>query len=215
MSEATSPDQPDQVTEKLIALSRNAHQNVDADDPVDYWYRLGQRNAYAHAAGMVIARGADSPAFTIADTITNALSQGCSDVSGLARAAHGRVQLEAVGEAAPALTWMGPAAFQARYGDLPGIDHDFGMGWGAGGDQRISLRQGIGGHGGLLYVYDPTWDEYAVLLANVTDAAVDHAFATALATDLHMSAQRFAALVAERRVAPTAEVGCVGIGIEP
>jgi len=215
MSEATSPDQPDQVTGKFIALSRNAHQNVDADDPVDYWYRLGQRNAYAHAAGMVIARGADSPAFTIADTITNALSQGCSDVSELARAAHGRVQLEAVGEAAPALTWMGPAAFQARYGDLPGIDHDFGMGWSAGGDQRIWLRQDIGADGGLLYVHDPTWDEYAVLLTNVTDAAVDHAFATALTTDLHLSAQRFAALVAERQAAATPEVGCVGIGIGP
>lgn len=215
MSEARSPDQPDQVTEKLIVLSRNAHQNVDADDPVDYWYRLGQRNAYAHAAGMVIARGADSPAFTIADTITNALSQGCSDVSELARAAHGRVQLEAVGEAAPALTWMGPAAFQVRYGELPGIDHDFGMGWSAGGDQRISLRQDISGHGGLLYVYDPTWDEYAVLLSNVTDAAVNHAFATALATDIHLTAQRFAALVAERQAAATPEVGCVGIGIGP
>lgn len=215
MSEATSPDQPDQVTEKLIALSRNAHQNVDADDPVDYWYRLGQRNAYAHAAGMVIARGADSPAFTIADTITNALSQGCSDVSVLAHAAHGRTQLKPVPEPGPSLTWMGPTTFQARHGDLPGIDHDFGVRWGAGGDQRISLRQGIGGHGGLLYLYDPTWDEYAVLLTNVTDAAVDHAFATALATDLHMSAQRFAALVAERQVAATAEVCCVGIGIEP
>jgi hypothetical protein len=215
MSEAKSPDQPDQVTEKLIALSRNAHQNVDADDPVDYWYRLGQRNAYAHAAGMVIARGADSPAFTIADTITNALPQGCSDVSELAHAAHGRTQLEPVPEDGPSLTWMGPAAFQARHGDLPGIDHDFGVRRGAGGDQRISLRMGIGGHGRLLYVYDPTWDEYAVLLANVTDAAVNQAYATALATDLHMSAQRFAALVAERQLAAAHEVGCVGIGIEP
>jgi len=73
----------------------------------------------------------------------------------------------------------------------------------------------IGGDGGLLYVYDPTWDEYAVLLTNVTDAAVDHAFATALTTDLHLSAQRFAALVAERQAAATPEVGCVGIWIRP
>jgi hypothetical protein len=34
-----------------------------------------------------------------------------------------------------------------------------------------------------------------------------------LATDLHMSAQRFAALVAEREVAAAPQVGCVGIGI--
>jgi len=214
MSEATSPDQPEPVTQKLIALSRNAHQNVDVDDPVDYWYRLGQRNAYAEAAGLVIARGTDSLAFTIADRITNALSQGSTDVAALARAASGRVRLEEVGEAAPALTWMGPAAFQARYGDLPGIDHDFGMGWGAGSDQRISLRQDIGSDSGLLYVYDPTWDEYAVLLANVTDAAVQHAFANALATDTHMTAQRFAALVTEQQVAATPEVRGVGIGVE-
>jgi hypothetical protein len=215
MGETTSPDQPDQVTVKLIALSRNAHQNVDAEDPVDYWYRLGQRNAYAQAAGLVIAQGADSPAFTIADTITNALSQGSTDVADLARAAHGRVQLEPAADAAPAAAWMGPAAFQARYGDLSGIDHDFGMGWGVGGDQRICLRQDIGSDSGLLYVYDPTWDEYAVLLADVTDAAVQHAFATALATDAHMPAQRFAALVAEQRVAATPSAPGIGIGVEP
>jgi hypothetical protein len=165
MSEATSPDQPEPVTVNLIALSRNAHQNVDAHDPVDYWYRLVQRNAYAQAAGLVIAGGNDSPAFTIADRITKALSQGSTDVADLARAACGRVRLEPVGQAAPAAAWMGAAAFQARYGNPPGTDHDFGTGWGAGGDQRISLRQDIGSDSGLLYVYDPTWDEYAVLLA--------------------------------------------------
>jgi hypothetical protein len=126
MSEATSADQHEPVTQKLIALSRGAHQNVDIDDPVGYWYRLGQRNAYAEAAGLVIAGGNDSLAFTIAERITNALSQGCTEVAELARAGHGRVQLEVVGEAAPALTWMGPVAFHARYGDLPDIDHDFG-----------------------------------------------------------------------------------------
>lgn len=131
MSEATSPDQPEQITDKLIALPRGAHQNVDTNHPVDYWYRLGQRNAYAQAVGLVIARGADNLAFTIADRITNALSQGSTGVADLDRAAHGWDQLEPAGEAEPALTWLGPAAFQARYGDLPGIDHDFGTGWGA------------------------------------------------------------------------------------
>jgi hypothetical protein len=64
MSQATSTDQPEPVTQKLNTLSRGAHQNLDVDDPVDYWYRLGQRNAYAQAAGLV-ARGTDSLAFTI------------------------------------------------------------------------------------------------------------------------------------------------------
>jgi hypothetical protein len=215
VSEAASPNRPEQVTDKLIALSRNAHRNVDIDDPVDYWYRLGQRDAYALAAGVVIARGADDLAFTIADRITNALSAGSTGVADLDRVAHGLAQLEPAGEDEPALTWLGPAAFQARFGDLRGIDHDFGTGWGAGGDQRICLRQGTGGDGGLLDVYDPTWDEYAVLLVHVSVADVEHAFARALATDTHTSAQVFAALVAEQQVAATPKVRCVGIGIQP
>jgi hypothetical protein len=215
VSEAASPNRPEQVTDKLIALSRNAHRNVDIDDPVDYWYRLGQRDAYALAAGVVIARGADNLAFTIADRITNALSAGSTGVADLDRVAHGLAQLEPAGEDEPALTWLGPAAFQARFGDLRGIDHDFGTGWGAGGDQRICLRQGTGGDGGLLDVYDPTWDEYAVLLVHVSVADVEHAFARALATDTHTSAQVFAALVAEQQVAATPKVRCVGIGIQP
>jgi hypothetical protein len=127
---------------------------------------LGQRNAYAYAACLLIARGTEPLAFTIADRITSALSQGSAEVADPVRAALGRVPLQPVGQASPALTWIGPAAFRARYGDLPGIDHGFGMGWGAGGDQRISLRQDIGDDGGLLYVYDPTWDEFAILLGN-------------------------------------------------
>ena len=46
----------DPFVTKLIALSRNAHTNVDLDDPADYWYRLGQRNAYAYAVGLALAR---------------------------------------------------------------------------------------------------------------------------------------------------------------
>lgn len=215
MSEAASPDQPEQVTDKLIALSRNAHRNVDIDDPVDYWYRLGQRNAYAQAVGLVIARGADDLAFSIADRITNALSAGSTGVADLDRAAHGWAQLEPAGEDEPALTWLGPAALQARFGDLRGIDHDFGTRWGARGDQHICLRQGTGSDSGLLYVYDPTWDEYAVLLVHVSVAAVQHAFAKALATDTHTSTQVFAARVAEQQIAATPQIRGIGIGIEP
>ena len=214
MSEAASPDQLEPVTQKLIAPSRGAHQKVDVDDTVCYWYRLGQANAYAYAAGLVIAEGTDSLAFSIADRITNALSQPSTDVAEVAHAAIGQVQLQPGGEAAPALTWMGPAAFQASYGDLPGIDHDFGMRWGAGGDQRISLRQDIGSDGGLLYVYDPTWDEYAVLLDNVSGTAVQHALANALVTGTHITAQHFAALVIKQQSATTPEARGVGIGVE-
>ena len=62
---------------KLAALSRNAHVNVDLDDPADYWYRLGQRNAYAHALGLALGQGVDQLAFEISDRITGALAGGC------------------------------------------------------------------------------------------------------------------------------------------
>jgi hypothetical protein len=58
------------------------------------------------------------------------------------------------------------------------------------------------------------WDEYAVLLADVSDAVVRHAFAKALAIDTHLTTRRFAALVAEEQVAATPEVRSVGIGVE-
>jgi hypothetical protein len=31
--------------ERLVALCRNAHRGVDRHDEIDYWYRLGQRDA--------------------------------------------------------------------------------------------------------------------------------------------------------------------------
>lgn len=58
--------------------------------------------------------------------------------------------------------WVEPQAFSARIGGA-GIDHDFGMRWGERREQRISLRLRHGADRGLLYAYDPTWDEYAFL----------------------------------------------------
>ena len=69
--------------------------------------------------------------------------------------------------AQPALEWLGRKAFDARYGDIPGIDHDYGMRWGAAGNQRISFRRHSGATEGMLYAYDPTWDEYALIARHV------------------------------------------------
>lgn len=66
----------DPLAERLVALSRNAHRGVDRDDEIDYWYRLGQRNAYAHAAGVVI----DSGAFSVAERLTGALADGVASM---------------------------------------------------------------------------------------------------------------------------------------
>ena len=61
------------LTANLIVLARNAAANVDPADPVDYWYRLGQRNAYAHATGMLLAPDLGQGAFRIAERLTAAL----------------------------------------------------------------------------------------------------------------------------------------------
>lgn len=186
--------------ERLVALCGNAHRGVDRQDEIDYWYRLGQRDAYAYAAGVVIARGVDLEAFSLAERLTGALIDGVADIALLRSvvlnpARHG-VAVEAD------LAWMGPAAFHAQFPPA-GFDHDFGMRWGAKGDQRLSLRLPAGREHGLLYAYDPTWDEYAVLCQDASTAAVEGAFARALQSDIHMPPASFAALVAQEPPTPT------------
>ena len=103
-------------------------------------------------------------------------------------------------------TWLGPLAFRAQHGSdgvHHGIDHDYGMRWGAAGDQRISLRHPLGADSGQLFAYDPTWDEYAVLSRAATVQAVQAAFAHAVVTDPHLTVTDFTALVAALDVART------------
>jgi hypothetical protein len=78
-----------------------------------------------------------------------------------------------------ALEWRGPIGFARTYGAVPGIHHDFGIRCGPNGDQPVSLRVELGADAGLLYVYDLTWDEYAVIGSDVPLAAVEKAFAQA------------------------------------
>ncbi|MEP6650447.1 MAG: hypothetical protein ABJA74_11140 [Lapillicoccus sp.] len=194
----------DPAAERLVALARNAHRNVARRDDVDYWYRLGQRNAYAHAAGILIGRGVDSAAFAISERLTAALEAGVTDLGPLLSTALGG---PTPGSLSQSPTWLGPVAFRAQYGSDHrihlGIDHEYGMRWGAAGDQRISLRHPPGADSGLLYAYDPTWDEYAVLSRTASVQAVQAAFTQAVATDPHMAVTDFAALVAALYVAMT------------
>ena len=67
----------------------------------------------------------------------------------------------------PTLEWRGPVSFARAHTVVPGIERDFGSRWGSNGDQRVSLRVEVGSDTGLLYVYDPTWDEYAVIGSDV------------------------------------------------
>ena len=177
--------------EQLVALARNAQVNVDLDDPADYWYRLGQRNAYAQALGLSVSGGVDHVAFEIADRLTGALSNGEHDVDFL---------LSRVIEAAPSAPtespqWLGPQAFRAQYGHVAGVDRDYGMRWGEKGNQRISWRAPLDASRGLLYAYDPLWDEYQMLGTDVPRPAVDAAFDQALDSDIHMDVGAFAEIV--------------------
>ena len=106
MSATSEGTDQNRAVEQLIALSRNAHQGVDLDDPADYWYRLGQRNAYAHAVGLTLSNGVDDVAFTVADRITGALSDGVHELSALTMAASGR----APGDPTPNFTDLDRAA---------------------------------------------------------------------------------------------------------
>ena len=200
MTEGVDSLRWDPRVERMIALSRGAHRGVDQRDDIDYWDRLGQRDAYAFAAALVLARGVDSNAFAMSERITGALSEGVTEVGELRDAA-----LDARHRAADpdvALTWLGPRQFHQQYRAMPGIDHDYGMRWGSNGDQRVSLRHLVAVDCGLLYVYDPTWDEYAVLFRDIPVAAVEAAFTRAVQTDIHMSPQSFAAIVAQQPAAP-------------
>jgi hypothetical protein len=203
-----------QLHEKLVALARNAQVNVDLDDPADYWYRLGQRNAYAEALGLSVAAGVDHIAFEVADRLTAALAGGEDNIDFLlARAREAAPPAEST-----APQWLGPRAFSARYGHVRGVDRDYGMRWGERGNQRISWRARLDAGRGLLYAYDPLWDEYQVLGTDVPRQAVDAAFKQALDSDVHMDVRAFAEIVRAEsllaRVRPTEPVTPVRV-IEP
>lgn len=176
---------------------RNAQVNVDLDDPADYWYRLGQRNAYAHALGLSVAGGVDQIAFEVADRLAGALSDGEHNIDLLLSGA-----LEATLAATPTSPqWIGPQAFSAQYGHIPGVERDYGMRWGKRSDQRISWRAPLDANTGLLYAYEPLWAEYKVLGTDVPRQAVEAAFTQALDTDVHMDVAAFAEIARSHTLA--------------
>ena len=118
----------------------------------------------------------------------------------------------------PGLDWMGSHAFKARYAVQPGVDRGFGTWWGPRHNQSISHHLAtLDSPTGLSYAYDLTWDEYAVLAADVSATVVEAVMSRALADDRHMSAEGFAGLMADHLVmsAPDAQTRTHGsAGIE-
>jgi hypothetical protein len=74
------------------------------------------------------------------------------------------------------LRWMSDARFNIGTG-IQATDHDYGALWGPRHDQRVSLHLANGTTTGVLYVYDPLWDEYAILHPCAEQADVEAAFA--------------------------------------
>lgn len=189
----------------LLTLARNATLNAERSDLVDYWYRLGQRNAHAQAAGLLLAQTQPEEPAAITERIERSLDAGVSDLNSLRWAAYGLgaggttpqaiFAEQAAPDASAQLAWIGPKGFEARWGHLPGMHHDYGFRWGPRGEQRISLRLPEGADSGLLYVYDPTWDQYAVLSTSAARDTVEAAFHRATQIDIHLDPRQFTQLV--------------------
>ncbi len=183
---------PPDLLDELLWLAREAQDRLPLETLGDRGYVLGQRNTYARAAGIVAARESHEDPAVIADRIVHALADGATDLTAVRDAAMaGSPQPTA----AHTLEWLGRKAFDARYGDVPGTDQDYGMRWGEAGNQRISFRRLPGAAEGMLYAYDPTWDEYALIERHVPTRVVADVFIQALRRDEHLALEDFAHLV--------------------
>ena len=102
------------------------------------------------------------------------------------------------------LDWMGRHAFTARYAVQPVVDPILGMRWGPRHDQSVSHHLAtVDSPTGLVYAYDLTWDEFALLANDVPTTAVEAALRRALASDAPLSPEVFAGLLADSLPAPT------------
>lgn len=104
------------------------------------------------------------------------------------------------------LDWVGPIAFARQHPGPPGIDVDFGDHWGLRGDQRVSWRHDLGADVGLLYAYDPLWDEFAVLAPEVSRSVVDQAYRLAARDPRVTTVELFAVLTRRLRLTPMPRV---------
>jgi hypothetical protein len=99
--------------------------------------------------------------------------------------------------------WISPARFDHDYG-AAGVDIDFGTSWGVRENQRVSLRIRPDAHHGVLYAYDPLWDECLVIADAGTRAEVTDAFGQVLTRrgDRGVDVGVFADAVRQRQLEP-------------
>jgi len=104
----------------------------------------------------------------------------------------------------PRLDWLGRHAFTARYAVQPAVDPILGARYGPRHDQSVLHHfTTVDSPTGLVYAYDLTWDEYAVLATDVPRAAVEAALGRARAIEKHPTLEAFAGLLADSLTAPT------------
>lgn len=102
------------------------------------------------------------------------------------------------------LEWTGRHAFTARYAVRPVVDPILAARWGPRHDQSVSYHLAtVDSPTGLVYAYDLTWDEYAVLATDVPRAAVEAALGRALASEARLTVEAFAGLLTDSLTAPT------------
>jgi hypothetical protein len=102
------------------------------------------------------------------------------------------------------LDWIGRHAFTVRYAVQPVVDLVLGMRWGPRHDQSVSHHLAtVSSPTGLVYAYDRTWDEYAVLAIDIPTTAVEAAMGRALASDAPPTLEMFAGMLADSLPAPT------------
>lgn len=203
-----SPD----LLDEILWLARDAQERLPRNTLGDRGYVLGQRNTYARAAGLVAARDTGEDPVLIADRIVHALADGNTDLAAIRSTTLTGIPRPA---RRPVLDWIGPKAFDAQCGDVPGTDQDYGVRWGDCGNQRISLRREPGASTGMLYAYDPVWDEYALIRHSVPADAVTDVFLQALRRDEHLPLELFVRLLDTRLTAPTPDPAGTALQVEP
>lgn len=167
---------------QLLGMATAAQQGLDLDDPADFWYRQGVRDAYAFAAALLVTGVVGDATRSAADRVTGLLGEGVTDLGVLMEATERGER-----PAPHGLTWVGPIAFRQILARHDGVDHDLGSTWGPRRDIRISHHRPHDGTTGLLYAYDRTWDEYAVLAHDATVDHVERVYRVALERDPHLA----------------------------
>jgi len=198
----------------ILRLAIFAHADLKPGD-ADFAYQAGYRDACARAYAILQvgpAACAAPASAALANGVIRVIERGTTNPDEIRQTVEG-VSLPYEQGRADVLTWINERTFARISARHSGIDEDLGLRWGPRRDIRISMRAPSEGGPVLLYGYDPTWNEYAVLDVAADPRSARAAFSLAVAIDPQMSPARFVHLYEHERgpVTPTAEPDGMGI----